>query len=165
MPVCVLSWKQYWKWNWILFDMPNSKNQQRQSKITSTQMAPDKQPQNEKSQIQSINLQHSKLYCITQLDEITFENVSKKNMQMRQFLYANTSTIIVTSIKSKELKSATSLIKFIRLKNNNALSRKQLAHNFNDDNNVQIEQDCKQRIVSQPRYCNFKSNAAFTYLL
>ncbi|ETO01416.1 hypothetical protein RFI_36024, partial [Reticulomyxa filosa] len=42
-------------------------------------------------------------------EEVTFENVWKKNMQTRrQFMCSNTPTIVVTPIKSKELRSATS---------------------------------------------------------
>ncbi|ETO02500.1 hypothetical protein RFI_34931, partial [Reticulomyxa filosa] len=79
-------------------------------------------------------------------------------------------TIVVTNIKSKELKSATAVIKLLGLKNSNVLSRKvlshtfsgnfstlfvhfavdindQLAHNFNNSKNVQIEQQ------RQPKNC------------
>ncbi|ETO34135.1 hypothetical protein RFI_02959 [Reticulomyxa filosa] len=90
---------------------------------------------------------------------------------------SNTPKIVVTHIKSKELKSATAVIKLLVL---NVLSRKvlahtfsgnfstlfvhfavdvndqqlgQLAHNFNDPKNVQIEQkdnsDDNQRIIKQ----------------
>ncbi|ETO34483.1 hypothetical protein RFI_02610 [Reticulomyxa filosa] len=87
----------------------------------------------------------------------------------------------ITPIKSKGLKYATSVIKFIGLRNKNALSRKVLSHtfsenfrtlfvhfavnvnekliqpthNFNDAKNGQMEQkenkDSKQRIVRQTR--------------
>ncbi|ETO33675.1 hypothetical protein RFI_03418 [Reticulomyxa filosa] len=103
------------------------------------------------------------------INEVTFENVWKKNMQIRrQFLCTNTPTI-VTTIKFKELKPVTSVIKFIGLKSKNALSKKVLAyifwkfqniicsfctHNFNDAKNGQIEkkedQDGKQ-IVRKPK--------------
>ncbi|ETO11965.1 hypothetical protein RFI_25408 [Reticulomyxa filosa] len=65
------------------------------------------------------------------IDEVTFENVWKKSMQFRrQFLCMNRPTIVITTIKSKELKSATSVIKFPGLRNKNALSRKVLVHTF-----------------------------------
>ncbi|ETO12240.1 hypothetical protein RFI_25136 [Reticulomyxa filosa] len=48
----------------------------------------------------------------------------------RQFLCTNKPTILLTPIKSKELKSATSVTKFLGLRNKNALSRKVLAHTF-----------------------------------
>ncbi|ETO11132.1 hypothetical protein RFI_26244 [Reticulomyxa filosa] len=64
-------------------------------------------------------------------DEITFENISKKNIKTRRkFLCSNVPTIVVTPIKSKKFTSATSVIKFLGLRNKNALSKKVLAHIF-----------------------------------
>ncbi|ETO16420.1 hypothetical protein RFI_20920 [Reticulomyxa filosa] len=57
--------------------------------------------------LQSSNMQQNEE---KKIDKVTFENVWKKNMQ--------------------KLKSATSVIKFIGLTNKNALSRKILAHTF-----------------------------------
>ncbi|ETO00667.1 hypothetical protein RFI_36773 [Reticulomyxa filosa] len=60
------------------------------------------------------------------IDEITFENACKKNMQIRrQFL----PTIVVTSIKSKELKSATSVM-FITTGRSGVLCQRDLHHSI-----------------------------------
>ncbi|ETO15683.1 hypothetical protein RFI_21681 [Reticulomyxa filosa] len=66
------------------------------------------------------------------IDKITFENVCKKTCK---FLCTNTPTIVVTPIKSKELKSATP---FIGLRNKNALSSGLFVHFAVDVNEQQL---------------------------
>ncbi|ETO03542.1 hypothetical protein RFI_33860, partial [Reticulomyxa filosa] len=99
------------------------------------------------------------------IEEMTFENVWKKDMKVRrQFMCSNTPTIVVTNIKFKELKSEcivqevlahTFSGNFSTLVDVNDQQLSQLAHNFNDSKNVQIEQkdnsNGNQRIVKQPR--------------
>ncbi|ETO00362.1 hypothetical protein RFI_37085 [Reticulomyxa filosa] len=68
---------------------------------------------------------------IEAIEEVIFENVWEKNMKVRrQFMCSNNLTIVVTNIKSRELKSATAVIKLLGLKNMNVLSRKVLAYAF-----------------------------------
>ncbi|ETO01152.1 hypothetical protein RFI_36288 [Reticulomyxa filosa] len=178
-------------------DMDFRNNRQRQSKIMTNGCRHEwckkdcyktKQPDSgitdnviKKSKLQSSTLQvavHSSSLQQNEekkIEEVTFENVWKKNMKVRrQFMCSNTPTIVVTNIKFKELKSATAVITLLGLKNRNVLSRKVLAHtfsgnfrtlfvhfavdlanNFNDSKNMQIEQkdnsNGNQRIVKQPR--------------
>ncbi|ETO36815.1 hypothetical protein RFI_00247, partial [Reticulomyxa filosa] len=98
---------------------------------------------------QSITTQLCKLLC-QKADEITFENTWKKNMKTRrQFLCSNVPTIVVTPIKSKELRSHKHFLE-ISAHYLFILQLIQFANSFNDAKNGQTEQkenqDGKQRI-------------------
>ena len=67
-------------------------------------------------------------------EEISLENVWKFNMKTRRkFMCNNTPTIVITPIKAREIKSETSVIKFLGLKNRNQLTKKIIRHTFSGD--------------------------------
>ncbi|ETN98530.1 hypothetical protein RFI_38962 [Reticulomyxa filosa] len=93
------------------------------------------------------------------VDEVTFENVWKKNMKVRrQFMCSNVPTIVFIGLKNKNILSRKVLAHTFRTLFVHFavdVNEQQLANNFNDSKNGQIEQkensDDKQRIVKQPR--------------
>ncbi|ETO08416.1 hypothetical protein RFI_28971 [Reticulomyxa filosa] len=105
-------------------DMHDYRNNQRQSKMTSN----DRHERYKTDCYKTKSARHSSLQQNEEkkIEEVTFENVWKKNIKVRrQFMCSNTPTIVVTHIKSP-----TAVIKLLGLKNSNVLSRKVLAHTF-----------------------------------